>query len=224
MDTEPRNLRPIITITICVLVIFGIYEIVSAFIAASNTGTLVVDASRSSAIISISQANKQAKIIGTGSTHIRLAPGTYQLVATNNGSRTAVITKVSEKHSSHISLNLSKTAVLPSPASINFQNLYFLISYGLTQEQLSNLQIKIFQFRPHAHTVAIDASSIKTGLHNPNSEDPFTINFNVTVDAVPYKATVNYTGLNDLRLYLYNPQTNALMYDSASSGFNDREL
>jgi hypothetical protein len=57
------------------------------------------------------------------------------------------------------------------------------------------------------------------GPHNPNSNSPFSLNFNVTVDrSKTLKAKIEYTGLEDIRLFLYDQKTNTQIYDSTPLG------
>lgn len=213
MDAENPNYKQLVTIGFFVLVLFGIYQIVSAAIAAQNTGVLSVTASKPGAVISVSRANKQAAIIGTGSARVRLAPGTYQLVAVNAGSRTASLVKITEKHSSRISLDLNKTSTLRSVASINFEGTDALVNNGLTATQVGELEQYFFQLKPSANKVVIDTASVQIGPHDLNTST-FTLNFNVAVDSSAYKSTVSYADPNAVRLQLYEPRSGSQVLDS----------
>lgn len=213
MDSEPRYLKPLVTIAICLIVLWGIYQVVSGFVAVQNTGILTVNASKPDAVISISQANGGAVIIGTGTARVRLYPGTYQLVAMDAGSRTAVITKISKQHSSHVSLDLNKTSIIRSAASINFQNMSALINNGLTTTQVGQLEQYFFRFKPSTNRVAVDASSVRAGTHNLETST-FTLYCDVSIDSKAYKATLTYADSNNIRMYLYNSSDNSLVFDS----------
>ena len=200
---------------------FAAWQIIPAYNTYRSTGVLVVDASPSSAQLSISQENHQAAIIGTGSTKVRLQPGTYQLAATDSGSHTSVVVTVYKGRTTHSFLNVTSSATngntqpVRTVQDVNFSGTDALVNDGLTTDQLNEMEQYFFQFKSSANTVAIDPNTVQAGPHNPNVVSPFTLNFTVTVDSAPYKATVSYTDLNNVTLQLFNLQTGAVVYDSS---------
>jgi hypothetical protein len=98
-----------------------------------------------------------------------------------------------------------------------------LVDAGLTDDQLLRLKYAFnnyfTQSKKNAKEVSIDVNSIVHGPHNPNSNSPFSLNFNVTVDrSKTLKAKIEYTGLEDIRLFLYDQKTNTQIYDSTPLG------
>jgi hypothetical protein len=102
----------------------------------------------------------------------------------------------------------------PSKNNIAFGGTDALINSGLTVTQINLLEQIIFEYKPSAHTANINSSSVEPGPHDPNTDTSFTINFSLAIDAAPYNATISYSNLSTVHLYLYNPQTGVLMFDS----------
>jgi hypothetical protein len=115
---------------------------------------------------------------------------------------------------------LKQQSVAPTSSvdNIYFAGVDSLLSYGLTTTQESSLEQEFFSFDPSASNITIDTGSISLAPYNPNSSNTTTsINFNVAVNSTSYKATVTYSNITSLELYLYNIKTNALVYESQGS-------
>lgn len=217
MTDENTYLKLILWFIFTVLVLYGLYQIGSGLVVSQTTGTLLVKTSKDAATISVSQDNKDAAIIGMGNAKVRLTPGTYLVVASGGGLRDSSIVKVSKKQTTKTTLDFKSSPLVKSPANTNYQNISVLVDNGgLTTLQISQLEQYFFKYNSSAHTVSIDPNSVESGPRNPNTSTSFTLNFNVTIDSKPYKATASYSNLSSIRLYLYNSQTNALMYDSGN--------
>lgn len=217
MTDENVYLRPVSWLLFFILVLYGLYQIGLGLVVSQTTGTLLVKTSKPNATVSISQNGMGAAIIGTGDTKVRLAPGTYLVIASAGGSRDSSIIKISKKQTTKTTLNFKSPPLVKSPANINYENISTLIDNGgLTTLQVSQIEQYFFKYNSSAHTVSIDPDSVESGPRNPNTSTSFTLNFNVTIDSTPYKATVSYSNLSSVRLSLYNPQTNALVYDSGA--------
>jgi hypothetical protein len=104
-------------------------------------------------------------------------------------------------NSSHSSPNFPKA---DQEQSTIFQGMSAFINNGLTTEQVNELIQSFSKFTPTAKTVSIDPASLTPGPHDPNKINPFTINFNASIDSSPYKGTVSYTDLSSIRLILYS--------------------
>lgn len=207
--------RPAAIIFCCVLTLLGVYIVISSILVSKNTSVISVTASKPTASISISQANKQAAIVGTGKVKLRLAPGAYQLVAIDAGSRTASVITVQKKHPAKVYLDLNKTSIVRSAANINFLNMDFLVGNGLSNTQIGQLEQYFFGFNDDANKVAVDPSSIKVISHDRNT-GVFNLGFDVTVDNVPYKAVASYSNINSIHLNLFKPDTGAQVFDSSN--------
>jgi uncharacterized membrane protein len=192
-----------------------LYTLVSTILVVQHTGTLRVGSPSSQALLSITQANHQAVIIGTGIATIRLNPGVYQVSANYGGNHADAVVQISKGRTITRSLNPQSSA-LPSVDSIGFPNIDTFINSGLTSTQINNLKLAFFKYKPSAKIITIIPGSVKPGPHDPNTSVDFTINFKVTVDAVPYSATISYADLDNIRLYLYNSQDNSLVFDSGT--------
>lgn len=88
--------------------------------------------------------------------------------------------------------------------STEFQGIDSFIDSGLTTAQTNEMVKDFSKFSPKAKTVSVDPNSLSPGPHDPNLDQPFTINFNVSIDSTPYRGTVFYSGLDKLRLTLYS--------------------
>lgn len=94
-----------------------------------------------------------------------------------------------------------------------------LTEAGLSEEQVGRLkyafELYSSQNKKNIKEVSINASSITSGPHARNSNDPFSLLFDVIFDRKDsFKARIEYQRTDDLRLYLYDSRTNALAYDS----------
>ena len=218
MDENDNRVKRYIWIGYWVIIALLVYQLAGSFITSRDTGTLKVNSSAANTKISISQDNHQASYIGTGSAKIRIAAGTYLLLATSNGNRTwaTVVVRDKQTTSSYLNLVSPTTHILPSADSINFIGFDNFLNYGMPSSQLDNLRQAFFQYSKSIKTVTVDTSSINQARHDPNSASTIAIiNFKVTVDSSKYNAVFNYDDLgNDYRLYLYNPLNNNLIFDS----------
>jgi len=97
--------------------------------------------------------------------------------------------------------------------STEFQGVDSFISSGLTTGQANGLVKDFSEFSPKAKTISIDPESLSPAPHDPNLDQPFTINFSVAIDSTHYKGTVFYSGLNTVRLVLYSGTGNPV-FDS----------
>lgn len=94
-----------------------------------------------------------------------------------------------------------------------------LLDYGLGSDQLKNVETAFYTYSQAQTTqigqVSIDVDHIST-QHDPNNPNSlFDINFNVQFDEKNiYKAKVEYSGLDDVRLYLTDSKTGKIIYDS----------
>lgn len=178
-----------------------------------STGVLAVSATEPSAAITVSQVGHSAAKVGTGNAKVRLAPGDYLLAANGAGLSTEKTVHVSLHKTTTIKLNLNDgTAGLPSVEDVGFVNMDQLIDAGLSTSQIAKAKTQFFTFDKDAKVVSLDPSSVQPGFHDPNTYNPFTINFNVTIDDKPYKATVAYQGFDSAQLTLMDAQTGQPLY------------
>ncbi|HUA13584.1 MAG TPA: hypothetical protein VL989_03735 [Candidatus Sulfotelmatobacter sp.] len=105
-----------------------------------------------------------------------------------------------------------------SKANITYNNFDYLTNYGLTDTQVDTLEQAFFNFKEDAKVVTISTPSVAAAPHSADtSSTQGTITFSVSVDGTDYNASVNYTQLGvDAQLYLYNPSTNAQVFNSYS--------
>lgn len=88
------------------------------------------------------------------------------------------------------------------------------IDSGLSIDQVNGLIKAFSKYASSANAVVVDRKSLVPGPHNPKSSDPtFTINFNVSIDSIPYTGKVTYSGLNTIRLFLF-AKDSKLVFDS----------
>jgi hypothetical protein len=204
-QTNLRRLSRLLLFLCVILAIWLTVSILLALRAVRNTGILYVTASEPSAAITLSQPNHNAVSIGTETAKVRLKPGDYVLGATGAGLSATQTVHVSLKKTTTSYLNLAKgTKKLPSVESVGFLNMDVLVKSGLTNSQAGEVKTQFFTYKTSSKIVDIDASSVEPGAHNPDSYDPFTLNFTVTIDSTPFRGTVAFTGYDDAQLILYN--------------------
>lgn len=209
-----RLIKIIVNVLAIACLVVCVWMLLYTFLSSRDTGTLYIKSSNKSAGLVISQTNKQAILVGTGSVKIRLKPGVYQVSAIQNGKQSNIIARVIKQHTTNVVLGPIRSYMLPSAQTINFKNMDTLINNGLTTEQISTLEENLFQFKHTAQIVTVEPNSVEPAAHNPNLDTGWTINFDVLVDSVSYKATVQFSGLEDLQLSLYNQQGSLVFQNS----------
>jgi hypothetical protein len=94
-----------------------------------------------------------------------------------------------------------------------------LLNYGLGFGQLKNVQTAFYRYshslpKPIGQ-ISVDVDHISTQHDPTNPSSPFDISFKVQFDENKvYQAKVEYTGLNDVRLFITDPSSNKIIYDS----------
>lgn len=204
-----NTLGAIVLVIALAMAAWGIY-------VSRTAGLLRVSSTNKSAVITVSQVGHEAKIIGTGTAKVHLKPGYYQVAASFNGKQDFAVAQVATEQTSSVSLNPVSTPQLPSVATIMFDGEDTFIDQGLSTTQVNALKQDFFKFKPTAKTVAIDPASVRPGPHNPDTDIGFSTAFSVKVDSASYKGLVRYTDLTSVRLFLYDPQTNKLVFDSGN--------
>ena len=94
-----------------------------------------------------------------------------------------------------------------------------LLNYGLGFDQLKNVEAYFHEYsQAQAEPIgqiSVDVDNISTQHDPSNPDSPFDILFRVQFDqASIYQAKVEYFGLNDVRLYLIDPSSSKVIYDS----------
>jgi hypothetical protein len=215
MDTAISKRVQVIGWFLFIFCVLGcIWIVVATIITSQNTGILQIRSANPKAGLIISQNNRQALLVGTGTARVRLKPGSYQISATYGGKQANGVATVYKDRTTGSYLGVLQPVRLPSVATINFEGTGSLINDGLTIEQVNNLEQEFFQYKPRAQTVNI--SSVEPAPHNPNVDTSFSLNFTVSIDSTTYNATVTYTDLETVQLHLYNLQNNALLFNSAA--------
>lgn len=212
---NPR-VKQLVAIIGLVVVIGCVYVLVSTVITAKTTGIVHVQPSIAQASISVSQSGTQAKVVGTGETSVRLKPGVYQ-VAASAGTNSAIKTvRVSKTQTADVTLKLSEVSRVRSVDDVNFNGISGFINSGLSESQVDSLRLDFFRFKPSVKTIDIDTDSLQPAPRNRLVDTSFKTNFDVTVDSVPYKATIVYSGYEDISLFLYNTGDGSLAFSSDS--------
>lgn len=214
MDPSYNSKRNLNTAVILINIILAIIIVISLALAIKTihtTGLLILSSTDSSAVFSVSRDGSGAQVVGTGSARIRLKPGTYLVAANNtNKSATKVVT-ITTGQTSSVNLTPSSQTPLSSLSNISFNGFDYLLSNGLTSDQVTNLEQLFFSYKQTAKEVTIDQASVEPGPHNPNDSN-FTMNFTGSIDSTLYRATITYSGLDAVSLKLTNPQTNTTFF------------
>jgi len=201
-------------LVVCLALLAGLlFVTLSALHTVHSTGILDVSTSEPNAAITITQMGHGAAVMGTGSARVRLAPGDYLLAANGAGLSASQTVHVNLQKTTSVKLSLAKSSSgLPSVESVGFVNTDLLLNNGLTTTQVAAVKTQFFTFDKAAKVVSIDSSSIEPGPHNPDSYEPFTLNFNASVDGQAYKGTIAYLGYDNAQLRLYDAQTGQAIY------------
>lgn len=94
-----------------------------------------------------------------------------------------------------------------------------LLDYGLGIDQLKSVQTAFYNYSQAQTTpigqISIDVDHINTQHDSNNPNSLFDITFNVQFDEKNiYQSKVEYSGLDDVRLYLMDSKTGKIIYDS----------
>jgi methionine-rich copper-binding protein CopC len=99
-----------------------------------------------------------------------------------------------------------------------FDGVGTLSNLGITAAQINGLTGAFSKFAPKAKAVIIDTASVVQAPHDKNSSRDDFITFTVKIDNTSYNAKIEYAGLADIHLYLYDQKTGGVVYDSGILG------
>jgi hypothetical protein len=191
-----------LALAVLALFLLVLARIAFAVYIRSTTGTLYITTKEPSAVISISQENKKAVFLGKGDVRVRLKRGDYLVSATLAGDiATATVNIDSGKTTSEQLNPVHTTPPVSSTAQTSFINFDTLVNNGLTADQATNLENSLRVFASKAQIIKIDSSSMHPLPHDPNSTI-FELQFDLTIDSVPYHALVQYVNFGDAVLSL----------------------
>lgn len=94
-----------------------------------------------------------------------------------------------------------------------------LLDLGLTSGQLDNVENALLNYSKSTNQsfsrISVDVDNITSQYDNTKSNSPFIIQFRVQFNGKKiYNAKVQYLGLRDVRIYLTEPESGKLVYDS----------
>jgi hypothetical protein len=191
MDKNLLGAEKIASIVLWVIALVVVGLIAKDVYSSQTTGLLEVVSPNKNATLSITQANHQAIIIGTGSAHVLLKPGSYLVGASSGGYSVADVVTIQKKQTTISRPDPANYTLLPSVVSINFENFDELANSGVTSGQLDNIKQAFFNFKKSTRKVELVANTITPAPLNPNSSD-FSMDFGVMVDSKIYKTTITY--------------------------------
>ena len=119
-----RRYYSIVAVLIGLLII---YRIGTAIYIYEAYGALRITSSDSAATIAVGQSGKHYSIIGTGHASVRLAPGAYEVVVTNNRLQKTAFIKISRHKIAEQRIELQTTA--EKQAVKNYEEANNLIKY-----------------------------------------------------------------------------------------------
>jgi hypothetical protein len=108
----------LLRLIVVLIVVYCIYTVVAAIITDQTTGLLDISSSDQQAGLTISQTNRQAVAIGTGTAHVRLKPGAYQVTASDTGYQVSATVQIYKKRTTTSSLTLVSTELSPNSSSL----------------------------------------------------------------------------------------------------------
>ncbi len=208
LDPAPkRQTALVVAIGVVVVVAAILYVIISAVVTRQNTGLLSVKASSQGATLEVQQLNTQVKKIGTGSAKVRLKPGDYQVITTDNGATTVNLVTVAKHQTINLNVTIQplvkSTKITAAPAQnilLDTGQVYFL---NTSIQSLSNYHIGALNATPYrtdiypitgvdwidaTHFFTEDASGNWT-YHNGTTTTPLTFGQGET----PESASISFT-------------------------------
>ena len=213
----PRRYLFLIGLVVVIICIYVVGISLSEFL---GTGTLKITTPDSSSVLSITQAFKQAVVIGHGNTSVLLHPGTYQISETLGNQQDVKQVIVQKKQTTVANLNARTAPRLASVNNVSFQNTDNLLGYGLDLAQVDNLKQALFKYKPSMLSVNINTDSIKRGPHNSDIDIGYNISFNTTIDSEVVNAELfySYDSTENIRLQITDSKTGQLLFDFSSAG------
>jgi hypothetical protein len=179
-----------------------------------QTGLLKVTTFSDDAVVSVSQNGKNAQIIGKGTVSVRLAPGNYEVAAISPDDFSSHQVTVTKNQTVPLRLTDTKPPV-PSVEDVDWGSINLFYNYGLTEAQITDMEILFFKYKPSASHITFDESSVTNGFRDlTNDAAPFSLNFSGTIDGKRFKAVVSYppSDLGNLDLTISDPTTKAQLY------------
>jgi hypothetical protein len=95
-----------------------------------------------------------------------------------------------------------------------FNNSNALVNYGITTNQLSQIEAYILQYKSSAKTITFETNSFTDNEINTSQGSIFSVGYSVDIDGIIYKASDEYLG-NSINLSLYN-QNGSLVFNEGS--------
>ena len=213
-QSSSKLIRLFSVLLLLVVIGFSAYHVINAVRIAGTTGLLVVKTSDIKATITVTAQNTQAVKIGVGPSKARLKAGNYQVAASDDGKIFSTGVSISLKQITTIKLEPADEVLLPALSNMKFGGLNGLISFGLTTQQVTNLENAVFLFKPTALVVNVNDSTLYNPPRDPNTADGFEIDFSLTIDKTTYKAQLFYNDLTHVTLQL--DLNGASVYNSGS--------
>lgn len=224
MDPDQQiKINRVMAVISIVAVLFSAYTVVTAITTTTSTGVVHVKSSVAQATISITQPDHEYEKVGAGEASVRLKPGEYQFTADTDNDRAVKTVVVEAGKATDISLQLKKAPRVPSVDDVTFNGISAFIGSGFSTERVDQLKLDLFRFDTSAETVNIDGGSLST-RPRPTRTEPFITDFSLSIDSKPYKASAALTGLDDLILSIYQPDTGQLLFVSRAGNNADESL
>ena len=114
-----------------IIILAGLYTLISSAYTHAHTGVVEVDTNRPSATITINGAGATSKKYSKGSTTARLAPGDYAVTATDGQSSSSTSITVSKKQTTSVTLSLQDLAPVTSLVQFTARSI-FVDATGVT--------------------------------------------------------------------------------------------
>jgi hypothetical protein len=196
--TLPKLLWPI---TVCLVLFWVAYMLISAYSTAQSSGLLVISSSDQKAAITVGETDHEAIIVGQGAAKVRLKPGTYQIVAGDGTKRGAALATLSKNKITHVNVTVATPVMKPTIGNVDFEGTGTFLDQGLTSGQVSSLEQLLFNYDMGVQKVVINTSSIQSGQ---SADGNFTMSFNLQLDSESYQANIEYGVADNVLLTLNN--------------------
>lgn len=211
-DIRVRRAAAILWLVVLGLSIYVIYATFTAFSLRKNTVAVDISADNKSALLSISQDQSQAAVIGKGHVVARLKPGRYYVAASLDSTNTGQFLSVKLGESAKLKLSLaSPVSVLPSVEDIDFTGTNLLLDSGLATSQVANLKELFFTYNNSIKTVEI-TSFVQDPRDAEGTSAWVSGSIAGFIDKTGYYGNIKYSGFDAISVTLFDSKTKQQIY------------
>lgn len=188
--------RKILVVGVFAAALVLVYTVVTDVRIRLSTGVLKADTSLKEAVITVSQASSEAKIIGRQSTNIRLKPGDYYVLASGSGEQAGTVVHVLKNQTKEVHLNPAPPTATDNPISadfISYKGFDELQLKGVSKTQIDDMKRLLLSYKPNSHSMTISNIQNMSWQNYPNNTGGWqTTTFDISLDTTALKGSIYY--------------------------------